>query len=187
MYVNDQQQWDLVLNRLNGLFADLSVETRLKLTELLGRYQDTKEALATAITEVDAVSVCSECGGQCCLNGKYRINVLDLLSRVVAQIPTFPDFTQKPVCPYGTNAGCSMEPGFRPSDCVLFICDVIDLKLSSQGRRHLAVLEQAMRTCILDASCLTGEQMGTPLLLWVDKKAKNQISRCKGTDNGNYS
>jgi hypothetical protein len=51
----------------------------------------------------------------------------------------------------------------------LFICDAIDQKLSPQARLILAAQEQLLRECIRKASGLTGEQMGTPLLLWAGK------------------
>jgi hypothetical protein len=169
IYVDDQQLWNLGSVRLKGLLADLSVGTMLALTQLLTRYRKAKDALAAVVAEVGAACVCRECGGQCCPNGKYRINVLDTLARIAAEIPTSADFSRKPVCPYGTDDGCAMEPGLRPADCVLFICDSIDQKLSPQARLLLAAQEQLLRECLHDASLLTGEQMGTPLLLWAEK------------------
>lgn len=167
--MDDQQVWNIGAVRLKGLLADLSVGTMSTLTQLLIRYRKAKEALAAVVADVDAASVCRECGGQCCLNGKYRINVLDTLARIAAEIPTSADFSQKPVCPYGACTGCTMEPGLRPADCVLFICDAIDQKLSPQARLILATEEQLLRKCIHEASGLTGEQLRTPLLLWAGK------------------
>lgn len=164
--MDDQQLWNIGNVRLKGLLADLSAGTMLTLTNLLTRYRKAKEALAAVVVEVDAAYDCRECGGKCCLNGKYRINVLDTLARIAAEIPTSVDFSQKPVCPYGTNDGCSMEPGLRPADCVLFICDAIDHKLSTQARLILIAQEHLLRECIQKASFLTGEQLKTPLLLW---------------------
>jgi hypothetical protein len=167
--VDDQQLWNLGTVRLKGLLADFPVGAGLALSKLLTCYRQTKEALAAVIAEVDAASVCRDCGGQCCLNGKYRINAFDYLARLAEEIPTSADFTQKPVCPYGTDAGCTMEPGLRPADCVLFVCDAIDRKLSLQARLIIAEREHDLRENIHAASNVTGEQMGTPLLLWAGK------------------
>ncbi|MDD2309534.1 MAG: hypothetical protein PHH91_08125 [Desulfuromonadaceae bacterium] len=169
MQVDDQQVWHHNTDRIKGLLAVLPAGTGLGLTQLLSRYRKAKEALAAVVAEVDAASVCSRCGGQCCLNGKYRINVLDALAHTTADIALSADFSQKPVCPYGTDAGCIMEPGLRPADCVMFICDAIDRKLSPQARLILAAGEEDLRDCIRKASALTGEPLGTPLLLWGGK------------------
>ena len=167
--MNDQQLWNLGTGRLVALLADLSATAVQSLTLQLTRYQKGKESYAAVVADVDAASVCRECGGQCCLNGKYRINVFDALARVAAEITTSADFSQKPLCPYGANAGCTMEPGLRPLDCVLFICDAIEQKLSPQARLVLAAEEQDLRECVQNASHLTGEMLGSPLLLWAAK------------------
>jgi hypothetical protein len=167
--VEDLRMWNLGIERLTGLLADFSAGNRQSLLELLTRYRKTKETFAEVVAEAGAASDCRDCGGQCCLNGKYRVNVFDALARIAAQVPTSADFSQKPVCPYGTDAGCTMDPGLRPADCVLFICETIDRKLPPQAGLILAVQEQALRECLLEASVLTGEPVTTPLLLWAGK------------------
>jgi len=166
--VDDEQLWNLGAVRLKALLTGLSGAAMTTLKQLLAHYRKTKEALAAVVAEVDAADVCRECAGQCCLNGKYRVNVLDAAALISVQ--TQADFSRKPVCPYGSDAGCSMEPALRPADCVLFICDAIDRTLSPQARLILAEKELELRECIQAASCVTGEPMGTPLLLWAEKR-----------------
>ncbi|MHB8123054.1 MAG: hypothetical protein ACYDG4_12970 [Desulfuromonadaceae bacterium] len=170
--MDDQQLWSLGDVCLKTLLADLSAEARGVLTYLLFDYRKAKESLAAVVADVDAASVCRECGGQCCENGKYRMSVFDVLACITAKAPATADFTQKPVCPYGTETGCTMGPGLRPADCVLFICDAIDRKLSPQARSVLATQEQHLRECIQKASVVTGERMATPLLIWAENGRK---------------
>ena len=168
--VDDQLLWNLGFTRLNDLYSGYSRETELALALLLTRYCQAKEALAAVIAEIDASSVCHQCGGQCCLNGKYRINVCDSLVLIARETIPSVNFIQKPVCPYGSQDGCSMEPGLRPVDCILFICDAINEKLSPQSRTILVAGEQGLRECIEQASRLTGERLRTPLLLWAEEQ-----------------
>lgn len=168
--MSDQQLWNLGIFYAKALLADLPAETAQALAHLQGRYQNLKEAAATAIAEVEAAADCRECGGQCCLNGKYRANVFDTFAWLSSDVPVTADFQKKPLCPYGTADGCTMTPGLRPSDCILFICDAIDQKLSQQARLTLTKTEQELRECLRIASSLTGVQLGTPLLLWADKQ-----------------
>ena len=169
--MNDQQLWNLGAERLKKLLAEPSLDIAQPLTKLLVVYRKSKENIAAIITDVEAATVCRECAGQCCMNGKYRMNVLDLLARTAERIQTIVNFSQKPLCPFGAEKGCTMEPGLRPADCIMFICDEIDLRLSPLARSSVAVQEQHLRECIIEASRLTGEQMGMPLLLWADKAA----------------
>ena len=173
MSVDDQELWKSATACLHRLRADLAGDVELALTTLLTRYRLTKEVLAAVIAEVDAADVCRECQGACCLNGKYRINVCDVLACIAAESLVTPDFSQKPVCPYGTAAGCRMAPGVRPADCILFICVAIDQKLSPAARLILDEQERVLRECLHEASRLTGEPLGTPLLLWAGRNTVN--------------
>lgn len=166
--MDDQQAWSLGAGRISALLESLPEEVRLQLTALLAHYRQVKEAMAAVASEYDSASDCRDCGGQCCQNGKYRMNVFDALALYVAQLPMLADFARKPVCPYGTDQGCTMASGIRPADCILFICDVLDRKLSPQARLLLAEQERVLRGCIFTASVLTGEPLGKPLLLWAE-------------------
>lgn len=167
--VTDLTLWHNATERLERLLAGLPVATARELSQLLVRYRTSKEIIAEVVEKAGAAAICRECAGQCCLNGKYRVNVVDALACLVAQRQPTVDFFHKPACPYGTDAGCSMKPGLRPADCVVFICDAIDQKLSAQARSILAAQEQVLRDCVLKVSGLLDDTMGTPLLLWADK------------------
>jgi hypothetical protein len=85
------------------------------------------------------------------------------------------DFTQKPICPYSTNLGCTLDPQFRPADCVLFICDAIESLVLPPAREILARHEKLLRECITAAEALTGLRVGTPLLIWAEKTQENNF------------
>ncbi|OGU18463.1 MAG: hypothetical protein A2076_12510 [Geobacteraceae bacterium GWC2_53_11] len=169
--MDDQQLWSFGTARLAAMRETLSGKAAELLSRQFKLYRQIKEEHAAIVADIDAASVCRDCKGQCCLNGKYRINSLDYLARLAEGIPTVADFTCKPLCPYGSENGCTMEPGLRPSDCVLFVCDEIDRKLSPQARTSLAGLEQNLRECIQDSSHLIGEEVGVPLLLWAERNS----------------
>jgi len=167
--VNDQQIWNLGLLSVEKLVAELSSGGRLQLQELLAVYRREKEQMAAVIHRIDSVKICGDCAGQCCLNGKYRMNVLDAVSHSVAGTKLTADFAQKPLCPYGTERGCLMEPGLRPADCMQFICDLIDGLLSDAERSVLLAREKSLRDCLQSVSKLLGVTADTPLLFWAEK------------------
>jgi len=167
--VDDRQLWDQGLQGIKRLLAGLPQVKMRQLTELLTDYRREKEALADVLLRINSEITCRACAGQCCLNGKYRINVLDLLSLCAEDRSLMPNFEQKPLCPYGTVSGCLMETRFRPADCILFICDDIDVHLSGSARSSLAAMESSLRNLLDDASRLLGVPIATPLLLWSEK------------------
>ncbi|MBI5484635.1 MAG: hypothetical protein HY888_09260 [Deltaproteobacteria bacterium] len=167
--MTDLQLWDKGLRSIEKLLADIPESTREQFAELLAAYRLEKEALAAIVRQVDAETICRECAGKCCLNGKYRINILDLLALCAANTQLSPDFGQKPLCPYGTTHGCSLEPGFRPADCILFLCDALDGQLSIAAGSTLAVSEKSLRDLMRKATQLLGVPVAVPLLLWAEK------------------
>ena len=184
--MDDRQLWNYGTTRLAGLRTSLSPEAGAELTRLLNGCRQAKEALAAVSASIDAASICRDCKGQCCLNGKYRMSALDYLASL-ADVPVEADFSRKPVCPYGSEDGCSMEPGLRPADCVLFVCEEIDRKLSEQARIKLAELEQGLRRGIAETSRLIGLEPGIPLLLWAERSMLNSNNKTKVLLDGNYS
>lgn len=167
--MDDQQLWQHGLRFLNTLLNDMPHDKKIQLSELLGDYREAKESQAAITLAIDSKTACSNCAGQCCLNGKYRMNVIDALSCSTADISVLPDFLQKPLCPYGNALGCKLEPGFRPADCILFICDTLDRRLSNYTRTDLSRCENAIRECFHKASQLLDVPVTTPLLLWAEK------------------
>ncbi len=170
--MDDQQLWNVGITRLKELLAGLPVKEKSALLSLLARYGQIKESHAEVVAGIDAAPVCHDCGGRCCLNGKYRMNVFDAIAFVVRHIPPPVNFMQNPLCPYGSHEGCRVEPGLRPADCIMFICDALDEKFSPDSRMILATAEHELRECLAQASTLTGERLRTPLILWAETEKK---------------
>ncbi|MDR3579165.1 MAG: hypothetical protein P4L44_04275 [Oryzomonas sp.] len=165
--MNDQEAWQRGVRFMEKIHGRLPRHARRQLGELLDSYRRHKGDMLTLTAGSDAV--CRDCGGQCCLNGKYRFNGLDLLALFDQQAPLpVPDFAQKPLCPYGDACGCGMEPPFRPLDCVLFICGAIEELLSETAANALALLEQELRRCVQQAETLLEQPLGRPLLLMAE-------------------
>jgi hypothetical protein len=168
--VNDQQKLEQGLSQVASLFAASAPDKQRQISALLIQYRAEKEALAAVIQAVDAADVCRKCVGQCCLNGKYRLTVCDALVLHVEQMMLFFDFNQKPLCPYGTERGCCLSPGFRPMDCILFVCDDIETRLTESARCVLSEREARIREYLQTLSHLAGTPLSTPLLLWAGRK-----------------
>lgn len=178
--MSDQKLWQDGLVSLNVLLSDLLPAAKKPLQELLSGYRIGKESLAAITLAADSETICRDCAGQCCLNGKYRVNVFDGLSLCDAGISLMPDFSQKPLCPYSNAGGCILEPGFRPLDCILFVCDSLESRIAGPLRADLAGLEKDLRDCLREASLLLNINLGTPLLLWAEKLAKQTIHNQRG-------
>ncbi|MDO9067644.1 MAG: hypothetical protein Q7W05_04215 [Deltaproteobacteria bacterium] len=167
--MKDQQVWEQGLIHVGKRFASLVPHKKQQLMDLIAEYRQGKEALTEILTSLDSEAVCCDCGGKCCFNGKYRLNVFDVLALYSSGIQISADFEKKPLCPYGTCQGCIMEPGLRPADCVLFVCDLLDERLSVAAKSSVISLEITIRKCLQRASLVMGEPLEMALLLWSEK------------------
>ena len=159
----DQEAWQRGVRLMEDIHGRLSPRARQQLGELLDSYRRRKGEML-ALT-AGSSALCRDCGGQCCLNGKYRFSGLDLLALLEQAPLPAPDFVQKPLCPYGNAGGCCLKPPFRPLDCVLFICGAIEGALSETAINALALLEQELRLSVQQAEALLEQPVGRPLLL----------------------
>ncbi|HIJ95615.1 MAG TPA: hypothetical protein HPP94_07740 [Desulfuromonadales bacterium] len=171
--MNDQQKLEQGLSQVASLFATCTPDKQRQISDLLDLYRAEKDALAAVIQAVDAADICRKCAGQCCQNGKFRLTVCDALALHVKQMLLSSDFNQKPLCPYGTERGCCLSPRFRPMDCILFVCDEIEARLTESDRFELSEREARIRKYLQRLSQLAGTPLSTPLLLWSGSKRRS--------------
>lgn len=168
--MTDLETWQQGARMIGSLYDRLSAETRRRLDTLLDGYRRRKEEMLTLTLAAGSAGICRTCGGQCCLNGKYRISGLDVLALLGGQEPlVVPDFAGKPFCPYGDAAGCAMAPPFRPLDCVLFICEPLERVLDETAAARLALLERELRALVKEAEGLLETALGRPLMLMAER------------------
>ena len=164
--MDDQQRWQQAIAATHKSYQRLSVETRDELDDLLDSIMQIKQELFELVQAAGSSEICRDCGGQCCLNGKYHVTELDLLAylRTDAE-PVRPDFGTRPLCPYGGTDGCRMEPRFRSMTCLIFNCDLIEERMGSEDKQRLVEFELNLRRAVEQAEKLLGYRAGRALLL----------------------
>ncbi len=171
--MTDNSVWKYALQNLEQRFAALPGASVLRLNRLFDDYCSAKAVMDRITRAAGSGPLCHDCGGQCCLNGKYRINGLDALVMIASGTPVpDPDFSRKPLCPYGHENGCSMEPRFRPASCVQFICEPLAALLPIAAETSLAHEERSLRELISRSESLSGLPLGLPLLLWGEQQLR---------------
>lgn len=172
--MNDHEAWERGVRLMTDLRGRLPHNLREQLGELITGYRQHKREMLALTLTAGSASICRDCGGQCCQNGKYRFSGLDLLALLEQQAPVLtPNFARKPFCPYGDADGCRMEPAFRPLDCVLFICTAVEARLKNTVTDSLAFLEQDLRRKVKQAETLLKRPLGRPLLLLAEHPGDN--------------
>jgi hypothetical protein len=167
--VSVSAQWQAAVQAVSGEFAALPPQARQRLTELLAAIRSAKTTVAALAAAANAEAACATCGGLCCGHGRHHFTVVDLLAFLDAGRALFtPDFAA-PLCPYLDGSSCVMEPGFRPRNCVIFICDAIDDRLPLAARQGLLAAEQELRQLYGDLERLFNNRFANGLLITYER------------------
>jgi hypothetical protein len=150
-------------------YSSLPPGVRDELDGLIDEIIQLKQKLVELATVAGSSDVCRDCGGECCLLGKYHFSVLDVLAyRKNGLDPVVPTFSAGPACPYSDSAGCLMQPGYRPVTCVIFNCQLIEDRLTAAEQHTLLQTEKALREALKRVCHTSGTRIDRPLLLSCD-------------------
>jgi hypothetical protein len=164
--VNDQERWERACAAATTTYDALPPGDRAKLDALIDEIMQIKGTLVEVVTTAGSSTVCRDCGGQCCLLGRYHVSILDLLAyRKTGAEPVAPVFSGAPACPYSDSSGCLMPPVYRPVTCVIFNCQPIEDLLPAADRERLQRCENRLRAAVSEAGSICRLRLERPLLL----------------------
>lgn len=174
--MSDQAAWEQAVITASEWYFGLPSGIRAELDGLLEEIIQLKQQLVDQVTASGSSAVCRECGGQCCLLGRYHVSVLDILAyRKAGLEPVIPDFSTSPACPYSDVSGCLMPPGYRPVTCVIFNCQLIEDRLSANELDSLHDHERRLRSTVARAGRIHDIRTDRPLLLSGHWAAKQKL------------
>jgi len=158
--------WEQAVATAGEWYVGLPSAIRAELDGLLEEIMLLKQSLVEQVTSSGSSAICRDCGGECCLLGRYHVSVLDILAYRKAGVePVIPDFSASPACPYSDASGCLMPPGYRPVTCVIFNCQQIEDSLTVAGLDALHEHERRLRAAVALAGRIHGLRIDRPLLL----------------------
>ncbi|MBK5274296.1 MAG: hypothetical protein JJE30_04515 [Desulfuromonadales bacterium] len=164
--MNDQDAWDQATAISGTAYDSLPHDTTAELDDLIDEIMQLKQKLVELVTCAGSSEICRNCGGECCLLGKYHVSVLDMLAYLkTGADAVIPDFSPGPACPYSGESGCLMPPGYRPVTCVIFNCQMIEDRLTAAERETLQRYENRLRQAVARTGRICGTRLDRPLLL----------------------
>lgn len=169
--MTDQESWSAAVAAVSREYELLPGTVRQRVAEICSEVSDVKVAYQGLAATVDAGGICADCRGLCCGHGKHHFTVVDLLGYLASGRQLFRPHFDNPVCPYHTGSGCLMEPGLRPLNCIIFLCDRLDELLSEPAKRELASLETELRRLYHCLDLLLGNRFANGLLITHERAA----------------
>jgi hypothetical protein len=141
----DTRLWGRVVARLERETADLGPDERGWIEDHLAAIARVQGELHALFLKADGPRACETCRGACCERGKYHPTLANLMMYLLEGVrPPAPDFSRS--CPFLGETGCLMVPGRRPFNCVTFLCETVEERLSPAERDAFYALEKILRT-----------------------------------------
>jgi hypothetical protein len=163
--MKDEEIWRQAVRQVTREFFALEPPVRQSCFDILDDMFRLKTLLAEFSDGAGGAGICRQCGGACCVRGKYHLTLPDLLGLLHRQVslPT-PHFERFPACPYLGEEGCQMSAGLRPFTCVIFNCELIEDRMARGEQERFRSLEYQLRSCYIDLEELFGSRFMGGLL-----------------------
>jgi hypothetical protein len=142
--VSKDETWDIAVNLEAREFRELDSVLLTKVDEIIREVLSVKIEITSIFDELNGGEICRQCLGECCQTGCYHFTAVDLLAYLVTGRELFVPRFDNGACPYLGDAGCLMEPCYRPYNCVTFVCEGIDAGMNSAARGRFAELSMGL-------------------------------------------
>jgi len=143
-----RQLWQQIVAQVTAELADLPRAERAWLEAQLQQVADLQMQIHALFEQATGEEICRTCRGECCGHGTFHFNLANLLGYLVGGEPLLtPDFSAS--CPYMGAEGCRIPAGLRPFNCVTFICEAIEDRLSAAEQERFYALERQLRQAYL--------------------------------------
>jgi len=137
------QQWQHIVTSVQQELFSIAEDERQWIEQHLANIHELQLQMQQLFTQADGLNQCCQCQGGCCDHGHNHMTLVNLLSSLLAHKLPKADFNKS--CPFMGSHGCTLTVETRPFNCVTFICDKIENRMSASQREEFYDLEHQLR------------------------------------------
>lgn len=160
-----EQIWHHALQKVSDEYKTVPEEIKSRLHLLATETKTLKERHQEIVSRSSIQSLCAECMGECCKFGKNHFSVVDALIHISSEQPLPEYLAASPVCPFHHGKGCVMSAPFRPLNCIIFICELVEKSLPTDMLTELLPIETRLREIFQEFEVILGNRFLNGLLI----------------------
>ncbi len=142
------RQWGRIVETVKTEVAALPLGEKEWMSKMLVRIGEVQQKMHALFASAGGLRLCRSCLGECCGCGKNHLTLANLLTFLLpGEEPPSPDFSR--TCPYLGDEGCLFDAARRPYNCVSFLCEPVEGRLSPEERESFYLLERELRSLYL--------------------------------------
>jgi hypothetical protein len=138
--VTKSETWDIAVDLATREFSELDSILLATVDEIIQEVLSVKSEITSIFDGLNGGEICRLCHGECCQTGCYHFTAVDLLAYLSTGRKLFAPRFDNGACPFLGDAGCLMEPSYRPYNCVTFVCERVDSGMDSDVRSRFSEL-----------------------------------------------
>lgn len=143
--MTDDEQWRAGVDAIGQELMCLAPCQLLLLKAGVDEMMTIKAAMHSFVEKLNGAVLCAACGGRCCVCGKYHFSAIDLLAYRLTDKELFqPSFVTGRCC-FLRQDTCLMAPEFRPFNCVTFVCEEIEARMTVSNKAAFYAGEKKLR------------------------------------------
>jgi len=140
------QRWDDIVRQVGREYQALPATERTWISLALVRIATLQVELDGLFCGASGEGLCADCAGACCAKGHNHATLTTLLMFLDRDVaPPAADFTR--TCPWLGEQGCVLAADSRPYNCITFVCDKIEQRLTAAELHRFYQLDRELRAC----------------------------------------
>ncbi len=140
--------WNSLINQLQRELNCIDVDELQWLQQRISLVKKLQQDIHTLFLEAGGSEICRTCSGSCCGDGHNHMTLLNVAAALLARQLPQADFSK--TCPFLTCEGCRLDVTLRPFNCITFVCEQVETRMSAAQVAEFYRLEKMLRTHYTD-------------------------------------
>jgi hypothetical protein len=168
--MSEKEKWDLGVVEVQREYTSLSPELKAEVRRCAVAIKSCKKKIHTIAEEAGSADICALCNGECCKSGNHHFRGIELIVYLNDGRELFDPCFEGEICSCLGECGCLMEPEYRPYNCITFICERVEDKLTQPEKERYYALALDLRALYSELEQLLGNRFNSSLLSACERK-----------------
>lgn len=162
--MTEKEKWDLGVVAVRREYKGLSPALKAEVSRCAFAIKSCKKEIHLITEEAGSADICALCNGECCKSGNNHFRGVELIVYLNDGRELFTPCFEGEICSCLGEFGCLMEPEYRPYNCITFICERVEDKLTPSEKERYYALALDLRAFYTELEQLSGNRFNYSLL-----------------------
>lgn len=139
-----EQGWRQLVTQICAEYSQLAPTEKFWIRQQCEQIATLQQKLDQLFHQAQGQDVCRSCQGDCCTLGHNHLTLANMLGILDAGQP-LPQLDFSKTCPLLTPEGCQLPAAYRPYNCISFVCEQVEGRLTPGQKSEFYAIEKELR------------------------------------------